>query len=101
MRILGVQSWDPARRVPTVSVLHRRLSSRDVCDGLARRGRVVSRHGSFLAPRLLHALGVSGRDDGGAGVVGDDDGVLRFSLVHYNTVADVHRLIAALEDMGF
>ena len=50
-------------------------------------------HGSFLAPRLLAALGVP--DPYG------DDGVLRFSLVHYNTVSDVRRLIAALEAIGF
>jgi hypothetical protein len=58
-----------------------------------RRPRIVCRHGSFLAPRLLAALGVPDPYGG--------DGALRFSLVHYNTVSDVRNLIIALEDIGF
>jgi selenocysteine lyase/cysteine desulfurase len=52
---------------------------------------VVCRHGSFLAPRLLTALGV--KDPHG-------DGILRFSLAHYNTVGEVERLIEVLEGTG-
>ena len=52
----------------------------------------MCRHGSFLAPRVLDALGVP--DSQG-------DGVLRFSLAHYNTVDDVERTIAMLLDAGF
>ena len=204
VRVLGCPSWDPTRRVPTVSVLHARLPSRAVCEALrgdraalaalqalaalrdhhpdrphqrstssssssgssggsssdsgggvgdsggahgdcndgplsgqhirhdrhhdrlhrslrlgeqeqqeeeqggglaGREGghRIVCRHGSFLAPRLLEALGVppSTSDHPTGGGSGGDNGVLRFSLVHYNTVSDVRRLIAALEDIGF
>ena len=52
---------------------------------------MICRHGAFLAPRLLRALGVEDVEDG----------ALRFSLVHYNTVEDVEKLIEVLESVGF
>ena len=46
---------------------------------------------SHCTSRLLRALGVEDVEDG----------ALRFSLVHYNTVADVDKLIEVLESIGF
>ena len=37
--------------------------------------------------------------DGLAPKVDIDDGVVRISLVHYNTVAEVQRIIAILEEV--
>ena len=87
-RVLGLPTT--AGRVPTISVVHAKLSSRYVYER-ALESRVICRHGAFLAPRLLNALGVEDAEDG----------ALRFSLVHYNTVADVDKLIAVLEGVGF
>ena len=53
-----------------------------VCD----RDGIGIRWGHFYAPRLIDRLGLTGRD-----------GVVRVSMVHYNTEAEVDRLIAALE----
>ena len=44
------------------------------------------RAGNFYAWRCLEALGID-----------TEDGVVRASMVHYNTVADVDRLIAGLK----
>ena len=44
------------------------------------------RWGHFYAPRLVDALGLTERD-----------GVVRVSLVHYNTEDEVRRLLAVLD----
>jgi selenocysteine lyase/cysteine desulfurase len=50
------------------------------------------RHGHLYAHRLVSRLAEAGRWEGGA-----DDGVVRVSLLHYNTPAEVAALCAALE----
>ena len=87
-RVLGLPTT--AGRVPTISVVHGKLPSRFVYEKCLA-AKVICRHGSFLAPRLLRALGVEDLEDG----------ALRFSLVHYNTVCDVERLIGVLESLDF
>jgi len=123
--VLGARSWDNDTRLPTLSCVHNTLSAAEVAARLAAR-KIVSRHGNFLAPRLVSALraspalggggaegggvasgkvngeGSDGGSSGGGGKWCDPDaGVLRFSLVHYNSYADIDRLITALEDIGF
>ena len=87
-RILGLPTMQG--RVPTISVTHASLTPTDLCAAM-RNAKIVCRHGNFLAPRLLRAQGL--RDV--------EDGALRFSLVHYNTVDDIDRLITALDAAGF
>ena len=48
--------------------------------------QIAVRAGSFYAWRCVEALGIDAKD-----------GVVRVSMVHYNTVDEVDRLIAALE----
>lgn len=48
--------------------------------------RVAVRFGDFYARRAIAALGLAERD-----------GIVRASMVHYNTLAEVDRLIAALD----
>jgi selenocysteine lyase/cysteine desulfurase len=59
--------------------------------GAQERGFAL-RHGHLYAHRLVSRLAEVGRWDGGA-----DDGVVRVSLLHYNTPAEVAALCAALE----
>lgn len=47
--------------------------------------RVAVRHGDFHSRRLIEALGLA------------PGGVVRVSMVHYNTLDEVDRLIAALD----
>ena len=46
--------------------------------------RVAIRFGHFYSPRLLNLLGLDA-----------DEGVIRVSMVHYNTLAEVDRLTTA------
>lgn len=86
VRIVGLATADRARRVPTVSfVAHGRRSSAIVAA--VDRHRVGIRFGDFYARSLIERLGLLGQD-----------GVVRASLVHYNTLEEVDRLIAALDE---
>jgi cysteine desulfurase family protein (TIGR01976 family) len=82
--VCGQPRTSPAR-LPTVSFkVAGRVSSAipPVCD----RAGIGIRWGHFYAPRLVDALGLT-----------DRDGVVRVSLVHYNTAAEVRRLTEVLD----
>ena len=85
LAVIGSRDPDRATRVPTISF--KPVSGE--ADALVRRvdaARVGIRHGDFHSRRLVEALGLAERG-----------GVLRASMVHYNTVDEVDRLIGALE----
>ncbi|RMF90624.1 MAG: cysteine desulfurase-like protein [Planctomycetota bacterium] len=87
VRVLGIT--DRARagdRVPTIGLLHDRLSPRDLAEYLGRRG-VFTWHGNFYALPLTEALGL------------EPDGMLRVGLLHYNTVEETKRLVALLREI--
>ena len=80
---------DELVRLPTVSFVHDRLSSRSIYDFCRDRG-IVCRNGFFLCTGALAAdLGFRCRSDG----------VLRVSLAHYNTPDEVRRFCSVLESM--
>lgn len=83
-RIIGRVQADE-RRVPTISFI-----VEDVDSGALAKAvdpfNVAVRFGDFHARRLIEALGLS-----------EKNGVLRVSMAHYNTFAEVDALIAALE----
>ena len=86
-RIIGPAVADRRVRVPTVAfVVPGRLAS-SVVGPLDER-RIAVRWGHFYAKRAIDALGLA------AG-----EGVVRVSMVHYNTRAEVDRLIAALSEI--
>lgn len=87
VRIWGIS--DPQRvheRVPTVAITHARFSPRELAEFLAIRGIYVW-HGNFYALPLTEALGL------------EPAGLLRISLVHYNTLEEIQRLLAALREL--
>ena len=73
-------------RVPTLAFSVAGVPASAVAEGLAGR-EVGVRSGHMYSPRLIARLGLT------------DDGVVRASLVHYNTVAEVARFRAALVDL--
>jgi len=87
IRLVGRAEPDPARRAPTFSLAVAGRRPADVAAGLAARGIAVG-HGHFYGYRCVEALGID-----------PAEGVLRVSMVHYNTVGEVDRLIAALEEL--
>jgi cysteine desulfurase family protein (TIGR01976 family) len=84
VRVVGSPIADE-HRVGTVSFTHEKLAARDIVAAVDGTG-VAIRHGHMYAYRLCQRLGIN-----------VDDGVVRASFVHYNTPAEVERLIGVLE----
>jgi selenocysteine lyase/cysteine desulfurase len=82
---------DPARiaeRTPTVAVTIDGTTPRAAAEALGRQG-MFTWDGDFYAQALIERLGLY---EGG--------GVLRLGLVHYNTPAEVDRLLEGLEGIA-
>jgi len=76
---------DKKVRVPTISfVVERKKSSSITLE--VDQAKIGIRYGDFYARRLIDALGLS-----------EKDGVVRVSLVHYNTIQEVEKLVDVLE----
>jgi cysteine desulfurase family protein (TIGR01976 family) len=84
VRIIGDPVAGPDR-LPTISFTSARRQPGEIVARVDR-ARVAIRHGHFYAPRLVEALGLP-----------RDEGVVRISLAHYNTPAEIDRLLAALD----
>jgi cysteine desulfurase family protein (TIGR01976 family) len=85
--VVGPPSADRHRRVPTVSFTVEGRRPEEIVEPLGAE-KIAVRHGHFYAPRLIEALGLA-----------EHGGVVRVSMVHYNTVAEVDRLIEVLETL--
>ncbi len=88
IRLIGRNTSDAHERIPTFSVtvagrdpaeIAAQMADRDICVG----------HGHFYGYRCVDALGID-----------PTQGVLRFSMVHYNTIDEVQRFTAALDDIA-
>ena len=85
--ILGDASSDREVRVPTISFVISGRRSRDVVAEVDRSG-IGIRFGDFHSRRLVQGLDL-----------GDPDGVIRVSAVHYNTLDEMDRLIERFESL--
>ena len=85
VRIHGERTADRALRVPTVSFSVDGASPETIVRAVDPQG-IGIRHGDFYAKGLVKALGVA-----------DRGGVVRVSMVHYNTEAEIDRVIGALD----
>lgn len=84
VRLLGRARMDE-HRVPTISFTVDGRDSRALVEALDCE-RIGTRFGHFYSYRAAEALGILGQN-----------GVVRASLYHYNTRAEVERLLTALE----
>jgi cysteine desulfurase family protein (TIGR01976 family) len=87
-RLWGIA--DPLRRaerLPTISITHSRRTPTQIAEELGSRGLFVW-HGNYYALPLTERLGL------------EPDGMIRVGLVHYNTLEEVDRLLAALSDLA-
>ncbi|MEL6981207.1 MAG: aminotransferase class V-fold PLP-dependent enzyme [Actinomycetota bacterium] len=82
VRVIGSTSTSRADRAPTVAFDPGPVDGASVVEALADAGIGVG-YGDFYARRLVEAMGL--------------DGVVRISAVHYNTVEEIERTIAALD----
>lgn len=82
--LIGPRSFG-RERVPTISFRHARIAPPAITQALDEQD-IATRHGHMYAYRLCQALDIP-----------PDPGVVRVSLLHYNSPAEVERLIGALE----
>lgn len=87
VRILGRRDSLAASRVPTISFKVEGRDSAEIVRAVDEAG-IGMRFGDFHSKRLVEALGEAG-----------SSGVLRVSMVHYNTVEEVDRLIVRLDQI--
>jgi cysteine desulfurase family protein (TIGR01976 family) len=75
-------------RVPTVSMTHRERSNSSLARALAEQG-INTWSGNMYAVEAIRHLGLD-----------NNEGVLRIGLAHYNTAAEVKRVITALHKVA-
>ncbi len=90
IRIIGRPVAETGRRAATISFVRQGMPSEAVTRRLAQ-DRIAARHGHFYALRCLEALGIEDPEN---------SGVVRISLVHYNTEDEVSRLVDSLSALG-
>ncbi len=84
IRIYGITDRTrDEERMPTVAWNHPNLASRDVAERLGRQGFCLW-HGNYYALPLTEALGL------------EPEGMVRVGMVHYNTIAEIDRLVEAI-----
>lgn len=87
VRLIGRASSAPDERAPTFSMTVAGRDPGDIAAMLAERDVCVG-HGHFYGYRCVDALGID-----------PAQGVLRISMVHYNTLGEVQRLTEALDSI--
>jgi cysteine desulfurase family protein (TIGR01976 family) len=87
VRVIGHASAQQQARVPTISFVVPGQSPETIVRHVDGFG-IGIRHGDFYAKRLIEALGLQGQG-----------GVVRVSMAHYNTVAEVDQLIQHLDEV--
>ena len=85
IKLIGKKKIENKNRAPTISFTFVNQSSKKISDQLVKNG-IATRNDNFYAWRCLKALGID-----------VDDGVVRTSMVHYNTHEDVEKLISVLK----
>jgi len=85
VRLIGRITADTGLRAPTFSFVAEGISSEAIALRVTA-DKVGIRHGDFYARRLVEALGIDA-----------EDGVVRCSMAHYNTLEEAERLVAALD----
>ena len=86
-RVVGSTRADREIRVPIISFVVDGVGSERIVRRVDDHG-IGIRHGHFYSPRLLGALGLP-----------RGDGVVRVSMVHYNTIEEIDRLTTLLDPL--
>ncbi len=86
LRVIGRRSTDG--REANIALVSERYSSAELSSQLARHD-IAAGSGDFYACRLMERIGLAN----------PDDGVLRISFAHYNSIDDVNRVIDVLHQL--
>ncbi|MFT6302977.1 MAG: cysteine desulfurase family protein (TIGR01976 family) [Granulosicoccus sp.] len=87
-RVIGVNTNKNSSRVPTIAFKFEGQDSGAVARAMDDHG-IAIRFGDFHSRRLVEELGEDG-----------DNGVIRVSMLHYNTIEQVDRLTAAFTEIA-
>jgi cysteine desulfurase family protein (TIGR01976 family) len=87
VRIIGPASSEADVRVPTFAFTVAGRPAAEIASSLAEH-KLAIRWGHFYAPWAIEALGIA-----------PSEGVVRVSMVHYNTLDEVDRLVQALDEL--
>lgn len=87
VRVIGAPTAAATQRVPTISFVVDGVTSDQIPPQLDPH-KIGIRYGHFYALRLIEDLGLL-----------DHSGVVRVSMVHYNTIEECDRLIARLDSL--
>ena len=85
IKMIGNPSSDKEIRVPTISFIHNDLKSSEIVTK-TDPFNIGIRYGDFYARRLIEDQDLTAKD-----------GVVRVSMVHYNTEEEINRLITAFD----
>ena len=85
INLIGKKIININHRAPTFAFTFKKRSSESISKVLVKNG-IATRNDNFYAWRCLKALGID-----------VNDGVIRTSMVHYNTHEDVDKLIKVIE----
>jgi len=87
IKIIGNRSGSKDKRVPTIAFVHDTLMSSAIVKKIDHE-KIGIRFGDFYAKKLIQDLNLERKD-----------GVVRVSLVHYNTEEEVDKLIAGFKNI--
>lgn len=87
VRIIGCTTPDRHLRVPTFSFVVENIKSSEIPPKVDKH-KIGIRWGDFYARRLIQDLGLM-----------PQDGVVRVSMVHYNTLEEVDKLIKIMDNL--
>ncbi|KAJ5772491.1 Pyridoxal phosphate-dependent transferase major region subdomain 2 [Penicillium odoratum] len=88
--VIGESRADQALRVPVISFVVRGVGSQSVVEQVEGVSKYGFRSGHMYSHRLLKEV---------CGLEDVDDGVVRVSLLHYNTEAEVEGLVSILREV--
>jgi cysteine desulfurase family protein (TIGR01976 family) len=81
------ETQDLLRRVPTFMLTAKGFRPREIAEALGKRG-IFTWDGNYYALNLTERLGLE-----------EHGGALRIGMVHYNTAAEIDRLVMALDEI--
>ncbi|MBD2523365.1 cysteine desulfurase-like protein [Nostoc sp. FACHB-133] len=87
VRVIGQPNADRQCRVPTISFVVDGMNSSTIPPKIDKH-HIGIRYGDFYAKRLIEYLGLASQG-----------GIVRVSMVHYNTLEEVNSLIEAFEQL--
>ena len=85
IRLIGKKKIENKNRAPTISFTLNNMSSNNFSKLLVK-DFIATRNDNFYAWRCLKALGID-----------TDDGVIRISMTHYNSISEVEKLIKSID----